>query len=450
MPGQTVSGILPATDGRQAQIARDDTKLRPPSLPGFQMLLSPSSKTLAETAAATPAAPGWRILAVLSTLMGFASISTDLYLPAMPVMGRAFHTDTGAIELTISGYLIGFSLGQLLWGPLGDRFGRRPTIAIGLLLFVIGSAGCALSGSAPVMIAWRIMQAVGACAGVVLARAMVRDLYRGNRSAQMLSTLMTVMAIAPLLGPLLGGQILIHAGWRAIFWSLVGIGAATLAALFTVPETLPPERRSRERLSHALLQYGELLRRPKILGYAGAGGFFYAGMYAYVAGTPFVYISYYHVPAELYGLLFGLGIVGIMASNIANSRLVGRFGFDRILLIGTIGAAVAGIAVAVTACTGLGGLWGLVAALFLFVTSTGFIVANSIAGALADFPERAGTVSALIGAIQYGSGIAGSGLVGIFADGTPWPMGCVVALAAVGSLLSMRLLFRPERRRTMA
>src|SRR3954464_5875488 len=174
----------------------------------------------------------WRVLAILSALMGFASISTDLYLPAMPAMGRALGADAGTVELTVSGYLIGFSLGQLLWGPIGDRYGRRGPVAIGLVLFVIGSAGCALAGSAAGMIGWRGVQAVGACAGVVLARAMVRDLYAGERAAQMLSTLMTVMAVAPLLGPILGGQILAVAGWRAIFWTLVGVGVVTLAALF--------------------------------------------------------------------------------------------------------------------------------------------------------------------------------------------------------------------------
>ncbi|MDB6034127.1 MAG: drug transporter protein, partial [Verrucomicrobiales bacterium] len=164
----------------------------------------------------------WRVLLILSALMGFASISTDLYLPAMPTMGRALRAGTGTVEWTISGYLIGFSLGQLLWGPIGDRLGRRLPVALGLILFVIGSAGCALADSAWGMIGWRVLQAVGACAGVVLARAMVRDLYEGDRAAQMLSTLMAVMAIAPLLGPIVGGQILALAGWRAIFWTLVG------------------------------------------------------------------------------------------------------------------------------------------------------------------------------------------------------------------------------------
>src|SRR5271165_284946 len=390
---------------------------------------------------------GWWVLGILSLLRGFASISTDLYLPAMPAMGRSIGASAGMVEWTVTGYLIGFSLGQLLWGPVSDRHGRRLPVAIGLVLFVIGSAGCALSGSVSAIIAWRIVQAVGASAGVALSRAMVRDLYEGHRAAQMLSTLITVMAIAPLLGPMAGGQILALAGWRAIFWTLVGVGLLTLPALLTLPETLPAERRNDEPLPRALLRYGELLSRGRLLGYAGAGGFFYGGTFAYIAGTPFAYITYHHVPAQLYGLLFAAGMIGIMTTNTVNSRLVQRFGSDRLLAGGTVMAAVAGIVTAVAASTGWGGLLGLAAPLFVFASATGFIVANSVAGALNDFPAQAGSVSALVGAAQYGTGIVGSGLVGAFADGTPKPMGWVIALAAIGSLLSI-LLIHPERAAT--
>jgi len=387
------------------------------------------------TAADKPGQQSWRVLATLSVLMGFASISTDLYLPAMPAMGRTLHADAGAIELTVSGYLIGFSLGQLLWGPVSDRHGRRGPVAIGLVLFIIGSAGCALAASAPALVAWRVVQAIGACAGVTLGRAMVRDLYAGDHAARMLSTLLTVMAVAPLLGPSLGGQILALAGWRAIFWTLVGIGALTLAALATLPETLPPARRNRERLGRAFSDYVTLLRHRQLMVYAGASGFFYGGMFAYIAGSPFAYISYYHVQPSLYGLLFGSGIIGIMATNLINARLVIRFGIARLLRMGTSTAALAAVVLAVDARTGWGGLTGLALPLFVFIGVTGFIIANSIAGVLGFFPARAGAASALVGAMQYGAGMAGSALAGAFADGTPWPMSCVIALSGIGSAL---------------
>jgi len=391
-----------------------------------------------------PAKHSLWFLAILSLLMGFGSISTDLYLPAMPAMKLALHAKPGAIELTISGYLMGFSLGQLAWGPISDRYGRRIPIALGLMLFVLGSAGCALSTSASLLIGCRIVQALGACASVVLARAMVRDLYSGSRAASMLSTLMMVMAIAPLLGPIVGGQILLIGSWRAIFWVLVGIGLATLAALFTLPETLPQSKRIREPLARAMASYFSFLGNRRLVAYVGTGGFFYGGLFAYVAGSPFAYITFHHLSPQLYAVTFAVGAGGIMATNLVNARLVRRLSSDRLLRMGTGAAAIAAIAVAIGAYGGYGGFIGLALPVFLFTSMTGFIVANSIVGALADFSQRAGAVSALIGATQYGSGVAGSALVGAFADGTPWSMGWVIALAGVGSALSASLLRNPQ------
>ncbi|MBB4000856.1 multidrug effflux MFS transporter [Aureimonas pseudogalii] len=422
----TIASTLPAPDARVDKLttaALVDTN-------GDRSAVRPQ-----EPIASATKGHGLRVLAILSALMGFASISTDLYLPAMPTMATALGSDAGTMELTISGYLIGFSLGQLLRGPLGDRYGRRLPVAIGLVLFVIGSAGCALSTDVWHMVGWRVVQAVGACAGVVLARAMVRDLYAGHRAAQMLSTLMTVMAVAPLLGPVVGSQILAVSSWQAIFWTLVGVGVATLVALYTLPETLPEERRNMEPLGRAMARYGMLLRHPRLLGYAGAGAFFYGGVYAYIAGTPFAYITYHHVSPRLYGILFAAGILGIMATNVVNARLVGRLGGLRLLRIGSAGAAVSGILLVTDATTGWGGLWGLVIPLFAFVSMNGLIVANSIAGAMAEFPDRAGTVSALVGAMQYGTGIVGSAMVGVLADGTPRPLGYVIAFAGVGGIV---------------
>lgn len=388
---------------------------------------------------------GWRVLVVLSLLMGFASISTDLYLPAMPAMGRDLGADTGMIELTVSGYLIGFSLAQLIWGPLSDRYGRRIPVALGLVLFIIGSSGCALASDATSLIGWRLVQAIGACASVALSRAMVRDLFEGDRAAQMMSTLITIMAIAPLLGPIVGGQIEAVADWRAIFWVLVVIGIVAFLALMTIPETLPRDRRSQEALGLALRRYIELIGNRRLLAYIGVGGFFYGGMFAYIAGTPFAYIDYYEVPSQLYGFLFGAGILGIMATNTINARLVRRFGTNRMILGGALSAATWAFLTAIDSYTDWFGLWGIAVPLFLFASMTGFIVANAIAGALQDFPHRAGAVSALVGATQYGSGVFGSALVGAWSDGTPSSMGLVIALAGAGCLISAIAVMRAHR-----
>jgi DHA1 family bicyclomycin/chloramphenicol resistance-like MFS transporter len=375
-----------------------------------------------------------RVLIVLCTLMGFASISTDFYLPAMPIIATALQGGPGAMELTISGYLVGFSLGQLFWGPVGDRYGRRGPIGFGIGLFLIGSIGCALARSAMDIVVWRVVQALGACAGVVLSRAMVRDLYGGDRASQMLSTLIMVMAVAPLLGPILGAQVLIHAGWRAIFWLLVFIGVATGVGLATIPETYRPGPEGAASLGASFLAYGPLLRNRRVLFSAATGGFYYVGVYAYIAASPFAFITYHHVPASLYGLLFAAGIVGIMAMNLVNVHLGPRFGGLRIMRAGALIAAAGGLVFCLFARTGFGGLWGLVAPGFVFISASGLIVANSIGRALQSAPAaQAGSVSALIGAAQYGGGIAGSAMVGALSDGTPGPLGWGLALAGLGA-----------------
>jgi DHA1 family bicyclomycin/chloramphenicol resistance-like MFS transporter len=216
-------------------------------------------------------------------------------------------------------------------GTAGGSLRRKRPIAIGLLLFIIGSIGCALAGSASAIIVWRIVQACGACAGVVLSRAMVRDVYGAERSGAMLSTLITVMAVAPLVGPLLGGQILLLAGWRAIFWVLVIIGLLTGAGLATIPETLPPAHRSHRDMAGVMAGYAALLRDGRVMTCAMVGGFYYFGVYAYVAGSPFAFITFSHVPPQLYGLIFGAGIVAIMLANMANVRLLPHFGGLRLI-----------------------------------------------------------------------------------------------------------------------
>lgn len=392
--------------------------------------------------APSPKAGEFRIMVVLGTLLAFASVSTDLYLPALPTLGVALRGQPGDIELTLSGFLVGFSLGQLLWGPLGDRYGRRVPILAGLVLFVIGSAGCATSSSVAQMVGWRVVQAVGACSGPVLARAMVRDLYARDRSAQMLSTLLLIMNVAPLLGPLVGAQILSVAPWQAIFWLLAVFGALTAAAVWTLPETLSPSRRVAAPLRRALADYLPLLRSRRLLGYAVSGGFFYAGIYAYVAGTPFAYIDYYRVPPQAYGLLFGFSVAGMMIANLVNRRLIPRFGSDRVFRASSAAVALAGLLCAASAWSDAGGLWGLVAPVFVYVAMAGFIVANSVAGAMSAFPERAGAASALVGAVHYGSGILSTALLGRFADGTPWTMGWIIGVSGSGCLLSALLLVR--------
>ncbi|CAN5225862.1 Bcr/CflA family multidrug efflux MFS transporter [soil metagenome] len=389
--------------------------------------------------------PDRRLLLILSALMSFGSLSVDIYLPALPTIGRELHADTATLNLTLSTFLIGFSLGQLLWGPISDRVGRRLPIAIGLVLFAAGSIGCAMAGTIEHLLVWRAIQALGACAAPVLARAMVRDLYAREHAARMLSTLILVMAIAPLIGPIVGGQILLHASWRAIFWMLAVLGMLATAALVLLPETLPPSRRAVEPLSHTLKGYALCARDPALLGYAVSGGFFYAGVSAFVVGSPFAYIEYYGVSAQGYGWLFAINIAGMMVANSLNAKLMSRFGSARLFRAGVRILAFSGVWLILESHFGWGGLPGLVVPIVVFMSMNGLIVANSVAGALAGFPERAGTASSFLGALHFGSGIVSAWVVGALSTGTPSAMAWVMGVSGMASLAAAMIARRRVR-----
>ncbi|WP_256823397.1 MULTISPECIES: Bcr/CflA family multidrug efflux MFS transporter [unclassified Pseudomonas] len=377
-----------------------------------------------------------RLMLNLSALMSFASISTDMYLPALPAISRALHTDSAGVELTFSAFLIGFSLGQLIWGPISDRFGRKFPILIGMVLFIIGSVGCALSTTVTEMMVWRVVQALGACVGPVLSRAMVRDLYGREQSAKMLSTLILIMGVAPIAGPLVGGQILLLWSWPAIFWALAIVGLVTLFSFGRLPESLPPKHRTREPLRHTFATYLQLIRDPRLIGYALSGGFFYGGAYAFIVGTPFAYIDFYQVSPQAYGWLFGVNIVGMMIANFINGRLLSRMSSEQLFYRGAWTLAFFGVVLSVCVLFGWGGIWGLVIPIFFYMSMNGLIVANSVAGALAFFPHRAGSASSLVGAMHYGSGIFSAALVSWLADGTPKDMALVMGGAGIGCLVA--------------
>lgn len=384
---------------------------------------------------------------VLSALMAFAPFAIDMYLPALPAIGGEFGVPQSSVQWSLSSFLAGFAVGQLLWGPLGDRWGRRGPIFAGIALYVAASIGCALAEDAALLAAWRFAQAIGACAAPVLARAMVRDLYGKEQAARMLSLLMLVMALAPMLAPLIGGQFLVLWGWRSVFWGLGGFGLLAAAGLLTLPETLPKDRRIPASPAGMVLGYGHLLRSPAFLSYAASGAFIYGGMFAYISGTPFVYIEHFGVSPQAYGFLFGINAVGMMVTNAANRRLIPRFGADRLLLVGASLAASSGLLLALAAATGALGLPGIVIPILLYVSMMGLVGANAMAGAMSVRPDMAGTASALAGALQFALGAAAGGLVGRLADGTPVPMALVIAVMGIGCALSAALpvLMRARR-----
>ncbi|WP_427151580.1 multidrug effflux MFS transporter [Citrobacter portucalensis] len=387
----------------------------------------------------TASQTGLTFILILSGLMAFTSLSTDIYLPAMPTMAEDLH---GNVELTITGFLIGFTIAQLIWGPISDHMGRRKPLFIGMVLFIIGSAGCALSTSITQIVFWRVFQALGACNGPMLARAMIRDLFARTRAAQMLSTLVLVMAIAPIAGPLIGGQIIRLSTWHSIFWLLVVIGALMFISLNWLPETLPEDKRVKASLAGAFRNYRSLLTNGRFMRYTLSLTFYYVGAYAFITGSPFVYISYYHVDPQHYGWLFALNIIGVMAMSVVNRRLVQRHALEQLLKYATMLAALAAVALALMVKLESGGIVAIIVSIFLLFSMNGIIAATSTAAALDAVPNIAGSASALIGALQYGSGIISSLLLAAFSDGTPWTMAWIIALF---TLLSAVLAFRVKR-----
>lgn len=388
---------------------------------------------------ATASHTGLTFILILSGLMAFTSLSTDIYLPAMPTMATDLH---GNVELTITGFLVGFTIAQLIWGPISDHLGRRKPLFIGMVLFIIGSAGCAMSTSITQIVFWRVFQALGACTGPMLARAMIRDLFARTRAAQMLSTLVLIMAIAPIAGPLIGGQIIRLSTWHAVFWLLVLIGALMCVSLCWLPETLPEAKRVKASLTGAFRNYRSLLSNGRFMRYTLSLTFYYVGAYAFITGSPFVYISYYHVDPQHYGWLFALNIVGVMAMSVVNRRLVQRHPLEQLLKYATMLAALAAVALALLVKLESGGIVAIITTIFLLFSMNGIIAATSTAAALDAVPNIAGSASALIGALQYGSGIISSLLLAAFSDGTPWTMAWIIALF---TLLSASLALRAKR-----
>jgi len=365
--------------------------------------------------------------------MALTSLSTDVYLPAVPQMHLDLH---GNVELTITGFLVGFAIAQLVWGPISDRVGRRAPLMIGIALFVIGSAMCALSETIVQVIAWRVVQAIGACTGPMLARAMVRDLYQRSDAAHVLSTLTVIMAAAPIIGPIVGGQMLGFTTWHTIFWILAAVGALLLLSLRWLEETHPPGRRTTTPLWASFSDYGSLVRNRRFMKPVLSVMFFYMGVYAFIAGSPVVYIHHFGVPAEHYGWLFGINIVGVMLLSLLNRSLVRRFPLERLLRASTLLASLAMIISLGMWLAGVDALLAVALPVFAFMAMNGIVAASATASALDEVPYLAGSASALLGALQYGSGIIPSALLAWRSDGSSTAMLWIMCAAAVLSALA--------------
>lgn len=373
------------------------------------------------------------LVLLLGGVTAFAPVSIDMYLPALPVLGAEFGASPGHVQLSVASFFLGLAVGQGFYGPLSDRFGRTRPLYAGLLLFVLASIGCALTPSMDFLIVVRFFQALGACAGQVIARAIVRDLFEPREAVQVFSLLVLVMGVSPVLAPLVGGQILQWFPWRTIFWVHASLGAAGLmGSVLRLHDTHSGERRTLA-IGNVLRTYGDLLRDRAFLGYVLTGGMAMAGMFAYIVGSPYVFIEHFHVTTAQFGYVFGINALGLVLAAQLNARLVRRYASDTIIRKVLAVQVVSGLVLFAGAWTGFLQLYGVAALLFVYVASVGCLFPNITAMAMAPQGARAGSASALIGVIQFALAAASASLIGAANSGAAIPMATLIAMCAVSA-----------------
>jgi len=372
-----------------------------------------------------------RLLLILGALTAFGPLAIDFYLPSFPTLARVFATDVEHVQFSLSAYFVGLAIGQLVYGPLADRYGRRMPLLIGVTLFTLASLACAMASSLEWLIVARFVQALGGCAGMVVSRAVVRDLCDPIASAKVFSQLMLVMGLAPILAPLAGGLLLNGFGWPSIFLCLALFSALCLAGVaMWLPETLSHEG-APAPLRGAAREYLRLFRDLPFLGYALTGGVSVAGMFAYIAGSPFVFIELYGVPAEHYGWVFGSNALGFILAAQLNAWLVARQGPSYWMRRGVWLYLACGLALLAVAAMRPAQLWPLLVPLFGCIASLGVLLPNASACAMAGQGRHAGSASALLGSLQFAIAASAATLVGLLHDGSAWPMALVIGACGV-------------------
>jgi MFS transporter, DHA1 family, multidrug resistance protein len=386
--------------------------------------------------------PAW-LPNLLGLFIAVGPAATDMYLPAFPAVEATFGTAPGSAQLTLAAWFGGLAIGQITQGTLSDRFGRRVPLIVGFVVFTLSSVGCALASSLTMLAIFRTIGAFGASAGMVISRAMVRDLSEGQAAAIMMSRLVLVMGVAPVLAPTLGGAILEFAHWRMIFGLLSLYGATCVVTAWKVlPETLPAERRVRLSLTGQASRYLLILRERTFLTHAAMGGCSTFCMFAYLSGCSPVFEDGFGLSPSEFALIFGLCAVSLVACSQLNARLLPRFGLNR-MLIWVARASFGGTIVLVAlAFSDVHVLWAIVAPLVVVIGCQGFSNANATAGALSRQAGHAGSASALMGTFQFGLGASSGVLVGFLTDGTPRGMAAMMACGMLGAVIADR--FRPR------
>ncbi|TKK20528.1 Bcr/CflA family drug resistance efflux transporter [Enterobacter cancerogenus] len=377
----------------------------------------------------------FKIVFILGLLAMLMPLSIDMYLPALPVISAQFGVPAGSAQMTLSTYILGFAIGQLLYGPLADSLGRKPVILGGTLIFAGAAVACAMAQTIDHLIVMRFFHGLAAAAASVVINALMRDIYPKEEFSRMMSFVMLVTTIAPLVAPMVGGAVLVWFSWHAIFW-ILAIAALLASAMifFFIDETLPVERRQKFHIRTTLGNFASLFRHKRVLSYMLASGFSFAGMFSFLSAGPFVYIELNHVSPQHFGYYFALNIVFLFVMTIINSRFVRRVGALNMFRAGLWIQFVMAIWLVVSAFFGVG-FWALVIGVAAFVGCVSMISSNAMAVILDEFPHMAGTASSLAGTFRFGIGAIVGALLSLATFNTAWPMLWAIAFCATSSVL---------------
>jgi len=378
---------------------------------------------------------------LLAAAVALGPLAIDMYLPALPAMGEALSADTGQVQLTLSIYMVGFALAQLICGPLADRFGRKPIMIGGFLLFAIASVVCALATNIETLILCRFLQALGGSAGPVLGRAAVRDIYSPRDAARIMAILASIMALAPAVAPTLGGFMVVSLGWSSIFLALGGY-ALIMAVVVAVgiPEPMRPENRQSLRIGSLWKNYRAIASDISFLGYTLTNSLTFAGLFAFLSGSSFVLIDFLGVEPQYFGLFFACIVTGYIGGNLTAVGLGRSLTPDQILIRGLVVAVAGGSLMAALAMAHIYNVWAVILPQSLLMVGVGMVLPQTMAGALANFPSMAGSASALFGFTQMVVAATVGALVGHFHNGTSLVMAGIIATCAIGALGSYLLL----------
>ncbi|WP_110948839.1 multidrug effflux MFS transporter [Pseudomonas bohemica] len=383
-------------------------------------------------------------------IMALAPLASATYIPAFPAIGLALNASASDVQLTLSAYMLGMALAQPIYGPLADRWGRKSMIVLGTSVFAFASLGCLISPSIELLIVCRFLQAFGAAGGLVLSQAMVRDLFQPLQAARMLAYIGGVQAMAPAVGPLLGGAILLGLGWRAIFAVFLVLAAVVLFTVITqLPETLDPARRQRMSPATILRNYRSVLGNRLFLGHSLTLGFMTGGFYSFMSGAPFVLIELRGMPAGQFGGYYLLTILGFISGSFLTVRLSRSLSSHGVVILGGLLLAGGGALMMVLELAGVRTAWAVLGPQVVFTLGSGIMMAHLISGALLPFPGMAATAAAAMGFIQMSAGALTSALVSRAYDGTALPMTLLSAACGVFALLGYLLLVGQQAARTL-